>query len=118
MEKNANGNKIERSFNPIDRYYFDFKKCTRKNGWAQVDTEQDAHYYGTWANPVSLKVISYVEGDIYEVTADTPQAFARELRSIKHWNEENGYKFKGIDALFDADLTYCFDAIGLRDLLY
>ena len=117
-ELNVNGNKIERSFRPTDRYYFDFRKCSKKNGYAQVDTSQDAHYFGTWANPVTLKVITYLEGDVNEVTCDTPEAFANELRSIKQWNTENGHTFKGIDTLCDTDLDHCFESIGLGDLLY
>jgi len=118
METNVNGNRIERSFMPVDRYHFDFGKCSKKNGFAQVDTSQDAHYFGTWANPVTLKVITYLEGDVHEVTADTPEMFVKELRNIKQWNEENGYVFKGIDTLLDKDLDHCFEALGLGDLLH
>ena len=52
-----------RDFASTDRYIFDFKLCTTGKGWAQVDTEQDASYFGTWANPFELKVVSYTEGD-------------------------------------------------------
>ena len=34
----------------LGRYYFDGQACRSENGWAQVDTDQDAHYFGTWAN--------------------------------------------------------------------
>ena len=35
----------ERSFNSqIDRYYFDFDQCTSSDGWAQVDTTNDAPF--------------------------------------------------------------------------
>ena len=43
--------KITREFCPGDRYVYDFGLCTYEKGWAQVDTAQDASYFGTWANP-------------------------------------------------------------------
>jgi hypothetical protein len=38
-------------FTPSDRYVYDFVLCTYDKGWAQIDTRQDASYYGTWTNP-------------------------------------------------------------------
>lgn len=34
-----------------DRYKYDFRLCTSANGWAQLDTKQDASYFGNWINP-------------------------------------------------------------------
>ena len=39
--------KITREFCPGDRYTYDFGHCSYENGWAQVDTAQDASYFGT-----------------------------------------------------------------------
>ncbi len=39
--------KITREFAPADRYTYDFGLCSYENGWAQVDTAQDASYFGT-----------------------------------------------------------------------
>jgi hypothetical protein len=105
-------------FEPSDRYKFDFNLCSRQKGYAQVDTEQDAHYYGTWANPAKLMVVSYVEGDVYINTADNQDEFITELRNIKAWNENNGWKFKGIDCLCDDNIKQSFVDMGLADLLY
>ena len=55
--------KITREFCPGDRYVYDFGLCSYENGWAQVDTAQDASYFGTWANPTRLMIFSYCEGD-------------------------------------------------------
>ena len=107
-----------REFASIDRYYFDFKKCTTGKGWAQVDTEQDASYFGTWANPFNLKVITYAEGDITIRTAEHELEFAKEIREIKEWNIENGWKFHGIDPGFNEKLADKFKEIGLADYLH
>jgi hypothetical protein len=33
------------------------------NGWAQIDTWQDASYFGVWTNPARMEIFSYAEGD-------------------------------------------------------
>ena len=55
--------KITHEFCPGDRYTYDFGLCSFENGWAQIDTAQDASYFGTWANPTRLMIFSYCEGD-------------------------------------------------------
>ena len=51
--------KITRELCPGDRYTYDFGLCSYENGWAQVDTAQDASYFGTWANPTRLMILSF-----------------------------------------------------------
>lgn len=105
-------------FMPSDRYVFDFELCTPNDGWAQVDTGQDASYYGTWTNPFDLRIISYVEGDVYENKAESVQEFVEEIKSIKDWNEEHGHGFKGIDAMCRDNIINRFKEIGLGGLLH
>lgn len=105
-------------FLPADRYCYDFKVCTIAKGFAQVDTEQDASYYGTWANPFKLITFAYVEGDCYTNEAETPAEFVEHLRGIKSWNESQGYKFHGIDPGFNEALKAEFVALGLADLIH
>ena len=109
---------IKRSFMPADRYLFDFKKCTTDKGWAQVDTSQDASYYGTWANPFKLITLSYCEGDITECQAENEAEFCAELQKTKDWNNENGLRFLGIDPGFDPELKARFISLGLSELLH
>ena len=108
----------QREFLPTDRYVFDFKLCTTGKGWAQVDTEQDASYYGTWANPFELKVVSYTEGDITIRKADNEAEFVKEIQDIKQWNIEQGWNFYGIDPGFNEQLQNKFRDIGLSDYLH
>ena len=63
--------KIERNFHPSDRYVFDFGACSIERGWAQLDTGQDASYFGTWLNPTKRQTFNYCEGDVTLVTVDT-----------------------------------------------
>lgn len=108
---------VIRDFAPADRYTYDFGVCSRDNGFAQVDTGQDAWYFGTWANPAKLVIVCYCEGDVTLQTAESEQEFAEELRRIQAWNIENGFSF-GIDPLLSDDLEQKFKDLGLGDLLH
>jgi len=106
-----------REFNPTDRYIYDRKYCTAQKGWAQVDTEQDAYYYGTWANPTHLVVLTYAEGDTTLVMCDSDSEFVAELRKIDKWNQDNGWQPVRIDGLCNKDIIERFQQLGLGDML-
>jgi hypothetical protein len=108
----------QRYYKQSDRVKFDFDLCHFKRGYAQVDTSQDAIYFGTWANPEKLAIITYCEGDVTIQQAETPAEFAEELRHIKAWNEEHGHGFKGIDDMGQLSIRNGFIAAGIADLLY
>lgn len=110
--------KTIREFAPGDRYIYDFKLCTTSKGFAQVDTSQDASYFGTWANPFKLMIVCYCEGDVTIQTADNPTEFVDEIHKIKTWNEENGMRLIGIDPGFNESLKAEFEKIGLANLLH
>lgn len=82
---------------PADRYLYDFGLCSIENGFAQIDTSEDAWYYGTWANPDKLIIFNYCEGDCYTTICETMDEFKKEIISIKESCERRGYRFKGID---------------------
>jgi len=102
-----------------DRYYFDFEKCSTKNGFAQVDTSQDAWYFGTWANPHQLEVICYAEGDLSIASFDTPEEFKQEILDIVDWNREH-HRFLGIDTgpYPDNAIAQAFRNIGLGEYIH
>lgn len=110
--------KINRSFAPGDRYLYDFNLCTDAKGWAQVDTRQDAAWFGTWASPSERRVLNFAEGDVTETICDTDDEFAAELRRIDEWNRTNGYGPAKIDPGFNPAIKAGFEAIGLGDMLH
>ena len=110
--------KITREFAPADRYLYDFGLCSCANGWAQVDTAQDASYFGTWANPARLMVFSYCEGDTTLKEAGSPEEFAAELRGIDAWNRAHGYGPAKIDPGYDPAIKAAFEGLGLADMLH
>lgn len=100
------------SFNPMtDRYAFDFKTCTADKGWAQMDTKQDASYYGVWVNPTLRKLVSYCEGDVTFQECETDAEFTTELQSWIDWQKGAGY-FIGIDGMCRPEIIEAFTRLG------
>lgn len=106
--------KVYREFEPADRYLYDFGLCSAKNGFAQIDTEQDASYFGTWANPTKLVVFNYCEGDCTTTVCDNAEEFKQELQSIADWNIKNGYKAPMVDAMCRPEIEAAFLAMGIN----
>ena len=96
-----------------DRYLFDFDMCSPHKGWAQVDSSQDAPYYGTWANPGALRVITFAEGDVTVLTAESPGEFVEWLRERSRMDD-----WKGIDPMLQPPIEEAFKRLGLGDLLH
>jgi hypothetical protein len=105
-------------FAPGDRYVYDFRLCTTDKGWAQVDTSQDASYFGTWINPSSRKILCSCEGDVTVTSTDTDAELAEEIAEMKQWNVENGHRFLGIDPGFNENLKQALITAGLAEYLH
>lgn len=93
------------------RYVFDFEICAPAKGWAQLDTTQDAEYYGLWAQPWTLEIIEYAEGDITRDKYKHPQSFRAAIRA--HAARDC---WKAIDA--DREARDQWRGLGLGDLLW
>ena len=100
-----------------ERYKYDFGMCSIKNGWAQIDTSQDASYYGNWCNPFEHKLFSFIEGDTTLTECDSIEEFAIEIRRFAEWNEQHGWSF-AIDPGLDPKVEAAFIAAGLGDFLH
>jgi hypothetical protein len=100
-----------------DRYKYDFRKCRSVDGWAQLDTRQDASYYGNWINPITLELFSYCEGDLAHTKCDDATDFVATVRDCVGWHKEQGY-FIGIDGMCDERIIGAFQAMGLADVLH
>jgi len=53
----------KRIYADMDRYVVDFAPDFKSGGWAQYDTDQDAHYFGVWVNRSMRAILTYAEGD-------------------------------------------------------
>lgn len=106
---------LQRGFEVFsDRYKYDFKVMTYANGWAQIDSKQDASYYGTWTNPERREIFNYCEGDTCLTRCDTDEDYIQAIRETADWNKSAGY-WIGIDACV---LRPTFERLGLTDLLH
>jgi hypothetical protein len=99
------------------RYAFDFKLCSSINGWAQIDTSQDASYYGNWANPTTRTLTSYCEGDVTVTICDTDAEFVQAVTELVTWHKEHGY-WRGIDGMCKPEIIGAFERLGLGEFLH
>ncbi len=109
---------IETFVEEIDRYAFDFGRCSLAKGWAQVDTEQDFAHFGIWAHPTKLQIVTYAEGDVTIHKAATPDEFCAELRRVAEWNVQMGFRPVFLDPGVGAAAKEPWKALGLTDLLH
>ena len=65
-----------------DRYAFDYQHCQLSKGWAQLDTREDASYFGNWAHPEKLQIVSFAEGDVCVVSCESSDEFRAEIESM------------------------------------
>ena len=100
-----------------DRYRFDFGECHRSKGFAQIDTKQDAGYFGQWANPATLKIVKFQEGDLEVQECEGPEEFVQTLEELHEWSAGLGY-WLGIDPLLDTEIEQGFRRLGLGNLLH
>lgn len=100
-----------------ERYKYDFRTCTPAKGWAQLDTRQDAPYYGTWVNPFSLEIFNYCEGDLFHTQGEGVADFIQALTETIDWNKNAGY-WLGIDPMGRDEIRSAFVVLGFRDALH
>lgn len=110
--------RIIRTFEPADRYAYDFGACSIDRGWAQVDTSQDASYFGQWINPTDRKIACYCEGDVIVTHVDTDSELVAEIAAMQRWNLEQGHRFLGIDPGFNEPLKQALITVGLEEYLH
>jgi hypothetical protein len=106
--------KVETSFVANqERYLYDFYLCTTDKGWAQVDTRQDAWYFGCWLNPFTLEFLQFAEGDVKLVTFDSNQEM-QEFFKGNYWKEY----LKGIDPGLNKELEEKLIEVGLKEFVH
>ena len=102
----------------IERYHFDFGECSAALGYAQVDTSQDAPYFGIWTNPTTLTTVSYMEGDVYRDTAESVEEYVDYIRKMKSDYDAMGRPIKGIDPMLNSEISNRLIEIGLGDFIH
>lgn len=106
-----------KTFAPSSRYRYDFGACSSKLGWAQIDTRQDASYFGQWINPALRQIFSYCEGDCCLTTCANDAELVAELEHIRAFHDEND-KFLGLDPGFNEELKAAIISAGLGSFFH
>jgi hypothetical protein len=104
-----------REFTEANRYLYD--NLLVPKGWAQLDSDSDAAYFGNWADPVSLTLFSYVEGDCTTTECSTTAEFAAEVRKVAAWHTTHD-RWLGIDYGTSDEARQRWEALGLADLFH
>ena len=111
--------KITRDFRPLsDRYSFDCGPCSFANGFAQIDTRQDASYFAYWLSAAARTIVNFAEGDLTTTVCETDAEFVEQVRELARWNDEAGYGPMKIDPGGDEGLRRALERLGLADLLH
>ncbi len=103
---------------PADRYLYDFGACHFKKGWAQLDSEQDACYYGNWVNPLTLELFSYCEGDTTHTKCSDEADFIATVRETMAWHRDRGDTKAAIDGMCSEPIIEAFTCMGLAEFLH
>jgi hypothetical protein len=108
---------ISHDFANADRYLYDSKL---PRDFAQLDTSQDASYYGNWASAQRLVLFSYCEGDCTTTQCETVEEFRQELKRFEEFCKRIGYKFHGIDPgwIHTDELLQPWRDAGLSHLIH
>ena len=105
-------------FIPANRYAYDFGPCSASQGYAQVDTLQDASYYGTWCSPTARTIVNYCEGDVTTTVCETDAEFVEQLHELARWNDEGGWGPMRIDPGLGPELREQLVRLGVENLLH
>jgi len=99
-----------------DRYAYDML-LKNKHGWAQLDTDEDAYYFGNWVNPPGKKTVSYTEGDVVITRCESDEEFVTHLRDVFATYNRLGYRPR-IDPGTNPAVEIELQRLGLLDLLH
>lgn len=100
-----------------DRYIFDFRLCKPEKGWAQLDTKQDAWYYGQWVNPLTLEYVSHVEGDRTHIQYESEEEFRQGTLETLEWHKTHGWE-PAIDGMCNPDIIAAFERLGFKEWMH
>ena len=107
----------QKTFCNTDRYRFDYDICSYKKGFAQIDTNEDASYFGNWVNFKNLELVTYCEGDLTVVKCENIEEFKNQLLKVVSWYKKNK-SFIGIDLMCSDEIKKDFNNLNLDKNYY
>ena len=101
---------------------YDFDETLLEKGYFQIDTIQDASYYGNWINPTERKKVSFMEGDLIEIEYENDEEMIKYLEEMNDWEKKYRENEKGIKIdlgwTTKEDGEKIFKRLGLLHLTY
>lgn len=106
----------------MNRYTFDFKLCTYERGWCQIDTHQDASYFGIWTSPSERRIVTYCEGDLTTQYAASDTEYRQNLvhclMHYRNWNEKYPHAMIDMGIRTRPEMRERFNELGLASYCY
>lgn len=103
-----------------DRYKYDLKFREADN-WFQVDTWQDASYFGVWTNPIELKIATYCEGDTSLEVCDDDADYRDALTRCLEFYDSERQRAK-VDCIYASrsrpEIAERLRALGFADRIH
>ena len=106
---------VTREFVEADRYLYDHLLIPQ--GFAQVDTDSDASWYGTWAHPGRRVIFNYCEADTTTTECESAAEFVSEMQQLRDWHRRNG-QFLGVDPGTDPANRQAWIDAGCGEFLH
>jgi hypothetical protein len=100
-----------------NRFLFAFELCTPALGWAALETPLDGYQFGNWAHPAYRALVSYAEGNVTVLTAETDEEFSEAVRAVIAWGRLDG-GVAAIDPMASPEVVAEFARVGLADLVH
>ena len=108
-EGNAGRKVSGQMFYDRDRYFYDWGPC---RGWPQLDTNQDASYYGTWCHPKMLVFVSFIEGEETVIELGSEREFIKEINDWYKSMKDGGHNPR-IDPGLKDEISSELERMGL-----
>jgi hypothetical protein len=109
---------ITRAFIQDDnRYTYDRGICSVDNGYAQVDTGQEAWYYGLWANASTFTIVCFAEGDLTTEQYAEAKEFEEAFKAMAERHHQFGWTCN-IDTMLSDQIKDAFEAVNLSEFFW
>ena len=81
------GHQTRQIFLSGERYLFDARLDLSDGAWAQLDTEDDASYFGIWVNKTARRILLFAEGDLSFTQCADAASYDAQMAAICSFHE-------------------------------
>jgi hypothetical protein len=96
----------------MDRYQIDFSMVGATGGYVQIDTVEDASWFGMWLDSRSRRLVIFAEGDLEVRSYDSDADLVTDLEHLDRRYVSEGRRGLRFDPWTD-ELTAAVNAMGV-----